>query len=105
MQVNTKSRAKRMRIAEEELKLPAAVDIAAAPAREKDWANVLTAHANEPAASTWQITRYKYVEQPLKILSCWTQDLGSSAPCASSGVLCLISMECYCLISGCILNF
>ena len=59
VQVNTKSRAKKMRIAEEELKLPPAVDIAAVPAREKDWANVLTAHANEPAASTWQISRYR----------------------------------------------
>lgn len=96
MQVHTKSRAKRMRIAEEELKLPAAVDIAAAPAREKDWANVLTAHANEPAASTWQIARYKYVVQPLKILSCWTQAFGSRAPCASSCVICLISLKCCC---------
>lgn len=60
IQVNTKSRARKMGILEEDLKLPPAVDIAAAPAREKDWPNVLTAHANEPAASTWHISRYRH---------------------------------------------
>lgn len=61
MQVHTRRRAKQLGVAEEELKLPVAVGLAACQARENDWANILTAHAGEHMAFTWQSARYRCV--------------------------------------------
>ena len=43
-QKNTSKRAKKMGIAEEALKLPPVTRIAWGELRERDWANVITAH-------------------------------------------------------------
>ncbi|KFM26597.1 putative WD repeat-containing protein [Auxenochlorella protothecoides] len=48
-------RAKRARVAREELRLPRVVALAAGDARERDWANVVTAHAGEARAFTWRL--------------------------------------------------
>lgn len=72
MQVHTKRRAKQLGVAEQELKLPAIVGLAACPARERDWANILTAHAGESVAFTWQSARYRCAPCPPRQL---TRDL------------------------------
>jgi U3 small nucleolar RNA-associated protein 21 len=54
-QRNTAHRAKRLRIDEAELKLPAVTAVAACQLRERDWCNVVTAHAGAPAAYTWRL--------------------------------------------------
>ena len=60
-QGHIESRAARLGIAEGELKLPPAVSLAACATRERDWANVVTAHQGEAAASTWLLSKYRCV--------------------------------------------
>ena len=54
-QRNVAHRAKKLRVAEEELKLPAVTCVAACQLRERDWCNVVTAHAASPSAYTWRL--------------------------------------------------
>ena len=54
-QRNVAHRAKKLRIAEEELKLPPVVGVASCQLRERDWCNVVTAHAGAPSAYTWRL--------------------------------------------------
>ncbi|KAF9932543.1 hypothetical protein BGZ75_004042 [Mortierella antarctica] len=41
----------------DELKLPLITTVAAAPAKEKEWDNILTAHWNEPGVRSWNYQR------------------------------------------------
>ncbi|KAF9088973.1 hypothetical protein BGX23_006998 [Mortierella sp. AD031] len=41
----------------DELKLPLVTTLAASPAKEKDWDNILTAHWNEPGVRSWNYQR------------------------------------------------
>ena len=48
-------RAKRLKLAEQELKLPPITGMAWCETRERDWANVVTCHEGEPRAYTWRL--------------------------------------------------
>eukprot|EP00227_Mantoniella_beaufortii_P021354 CAMPEP_0197584758 /NCGR_PEP_ID=MMETSP1326-20131121/7269_1 /TAXON_ID=1155430 /ORGANISM="Genus nov. species nov., Strain RCC2288" /LENGTH=564 /DNA_ID=CAMNT_0043149171 /DNA_START=207 /DNA_END=1898 /DNA_ORIENTATION=+ len=54
-QVNVERRAKKLKLAEQELKLPPIRGIAWCEVRERDWANVVTCHAGEGKAYTWRL--------------------------------------------------
>jgi U3 small nucleolar RNA-associated protein 21 len=58
-------RAKRLRLREEEVKLPRITALAAAEARERDWANVLTAHEGDAVAYTWRLATFALGEARL----------------------------------------
>ncbi|GBF88408.1 hypothetical protein Rsub_01120 [Raphidocelis subcapitata] len=64
-QRHTARRAKRARVREEEVKLPRIVALAAAQARERDWANVLTAHEGDGTAYTWRLANFALGEARL----------------------------------------
>jgi U3 small nucleolar RNA-associated protein 21 len=64
-QRHTARRAKRARVREEEVKLPRIVGLAAAQARERDWANVLTAHEGDGTAYTWRLANFALGEARL----------------------------------------
>jgi len=55
-QRHTKRRAKRMKVSEEEIKLPRVTALAASEVREKDWCNVVTAHDGDASAYTWRLS-------------------------------------------------
>lgn len=55
-QVNVERRAKKLKLAEQELKLPPIRGIAWCEVRERDWANVVTCHEGEPRAYTWRLS-------------------------------------------------
>ena len=57
-QGHVKRRAKRLKIAEEELKLPRIISLDACDVRERDWSNVITAHENDVAAYVWRIQKF-----------------------------------------------
>ena len=54
-QSHVERRAKRLKIAEKELKLPPISSMAWSETRERDWANVVTCHVGEPRAYTWRL--------------------------------------------------
>ena len=54
-QSHVERRAKKLKIAEQELKLPPVRGIAWSDVRERDWANVVTCHAGETRAYTWRL--------------------------------------------------
>ncbi|KAI7823322.1 Utp21 specific WD40 associated putative domain-containing protein [Gamsiella multidivaricata] len=53
--LSKKSRLLNLKI--DELKLPLITTVAAAPAKEKEWDNILTAHWNEPGVRSWNYQR------------------------------------------------
>ncbi|GLC36521.1 hypothetical protein PLESTM_000455900 [Pleodorina starrii] len=57
-QGHTARRAKRLKVRQEELKLERVLDMDAREIRERDWANVLTAHEGDPAAYTWRLAHF-----------------------------------------------
>lgn len=57
-QGNVTRRAKKLKIAEEELKLARIIALDACDVRERDWSNVITAHENDPAAYVWRIQKF-----------------------------------------------
>ncbi|GFR50668.1 hypothetical protein Agub_g12918, partial [Astrephomene gubernaculifera] len=57
-QGHTASRAKKLRVRQEELRLERVVDMDACEVRERDWANVITAHEGDPAAYTWRLAHF-----------------------------------------------
>jgi U3 small nucleolar RNA-associated protein 21 len=59
-------RAKRLKLREEEVKLPRITALAAAEARERDWANVITAHEGDGAAYTWRLAHFTLGEAKLR---------------------------------------
>jgi len=54
-QSHVERRAKRLKIAETELKLPPVASMAWSETRERDWANVVTCPVGEPRAYTWRL--------------------------------------------------
>jgi len=54
-QRNVERRAKRLRVSQEELKLPAVTGLAACQLRERDWCNVVTCHSGSGRAYTWRL--------------------------------------------------
>ena len=54
-QSHVERRAKRLKLAEQELKLPPITGMAWCETRERDWANVVTCHEGEPRAYTWRL--------------------------------------------------
>lgn len=59
------------RVHEQELKLPPVRAMAACRIRERDWCNVLTAHADEPCAYTWRLYNYVIGEHVLRPPGVW----------------------------------
>ncbi|KAL0035116.1 hypothetical protein WJX79_001452 [Trebouxia sp. C0005] len=59
-------KAKRMRLAQQDLKLPRVVGMDACQVREKDWCNVITAHQGHAAAYTWRLQNFTLGEHVLK---------------------------------------
>eukprot|EP00850_Spirogloea_muscicola_P016625 SM000136S00171 [mRNA] locus=s136:118153:124283:- [translate_table: standard] len=59
-------RAKRLRLKEEEVKLAPITAFAAEEIREQDWANVVTCHAGDPRAYTWQLHKFAIGEHVLQ---------------------------------------
>jgi hypothetical protein len=59
LQMHVSSRAKKLSIAESDLKLPVAISMTSSATRERDWANVVTAHQGDPTAHTWMLTKYR----------------------------------------------
>jgi hypothetical protein len=59
LQMHIKAKAKRLKVRESEVKLPAAVSLAFADVRERDWANVVTAHTGDSTAYTWMLSKYR----------------------------------------------
>lgn len=70
-QKNTSKRARKMGVAEEELKLPPVTRIAWGELRENDWANVVTAHENSTSAYTWRLSKNTIGEH---VLQCPKED-------------------------------
>ncbi|GLI63849.1 hypothetical protein VaNZ11_006952 [Volvox africanus] len=66
-------KAKRLRVRQEDLKLERVVDMDACEVRERDWANVITAHEGDPAAYSWRLVHFSRGEHilmpPLEELS------------------------------------
>lgn len=65
-QKNTQRRAKKLKIKEEELKLPPLVAMDASELRERDWSNAVTAHDNDPCAYTWKLKDFTLGEHVLR---------------------------------------
>ncbi|DBB09195.1 TPA: hypothetical protein ACH3X3_007787 [Trebouxia sp. C0006] len=59
-------KAKRMRLAQQDLKLPRVIGMDACQVREKDWCNVITAHQGDAAAYTWRLQNFTLGEHVLK---------------------------------------
>ncbi|TYZ62185.1 hypothetical protein PybrP1_004937 [[Pythium] brassicae (nom. inval.)] len=59
-------KARRMNVRAEDLKLPPITQFAAMETRERDWANVVTCHENEPAAYVWRFERRAIGKQVLR---------------------------------------
>ena len=70
-QKNVGKRAKRIGVNEEELKLPPVTSIASNDLREKDWANVVTAHEGSTKAYTWRLAKGAIGEH---VLQCPKED-------------------------------
>ena len=51
-------RAKKLKIAEQELKLPRIISLDACDVRERDWSNVITAHEDDCVAYVWRIQKF-----------------------------------------------
>ncbi|GIL87705.1 hypothetical protein Vretifemale_15746 [Volvox reticuliferus] len=66
-------KAKKLRVRQEDLKLERVVDMDACEVRERDWANVITAHEGDPAAYSWRLVNFSrgdhVLEPPLEELS------------------------------------
>ena len=66
-QHHVQRRAKRLKIREEELKLPPVQALAFSELRERDWCNIVTAHEGEVSAYTWRLGKFalgEYLLQP-----------------------------------------
>ena len=86
-QGSVERRAKRLKVKTEELRLPQVIALDAGQVRERDWANVVTAHAGDPRAYTWRLAHAS--------LGQWTlfpprdrEDTVASAPVSSVSLSC-----------------
>ena len=64
-QNHTQRRAKRLKVAEQELKLARIVSLDACDVRERDWSNVISAHEGDSNAYVWRLQRYALGEHVL----------------------------------------
>lgn len=64
-QGNTKRRAKRLKINEDELKLARIISLDACDVRERDWSNVITAHEQDIKAYVWRLQKFAQGEYAL----------------------------------------
>lgn len=64
-QRNTQHRAKKLKIAEQEIKLGRIVSLDACDVRERDWSNVISAHEGDSAAYVWRLQNYALGEHVL----------------------------------------
>ncbi|BDA46919.1 probable guanine nucleotide-binding protein subunit beta-like protein at C-terminar half [Coccomyxa sp. Obi] len=60
------SRAKRLKVDNQELKLPRVTALDACQLRERDWCNVITAHEGDSAAYTWRLSHLSLGEHVLR---------------------------------------
>ncbi|KAK9819682.1 hypothetical protein WJX72_001066 [[Myrmecia] bisecta] len=65
-QHHTAKRAKRLKVTEQELKLPKVLAIDACQVRERDWCNVITAHEGDSAAYTWRLQHFTLGDHVLR---------------------------------------
>lgn len=87
-QGNTQRRAKRLKIAEKELKLGRIVSLDACDVRERDWSNVITAHEGDTAAYMWRLQNCALGEH---VLSPPPKELLNAPPLAPVTAVCLSS--------------
>ncbi len=66
-QGHVERRSKRLKVTQEELKLPPVVALDACPVRERDWCNVLTAHEGDAAAYVWRLQHFCLGDAVLRI--------------------------------------
>nr|ATG70826.1 WD-40 repeat family protein [Callitropsis vietnamensis] len=59
-------RAKKLKLKEEEIKLPPVIAFEAAEIRERDWCNVVTCHLDDPCAYTWRLQNFVIGEHILR---------------------------------------
>uniref|UniRef100_A0A0D6QUZ2 Uncharacterized protein n=1 Tax=Araucaria cunninghamii TaxID=56994 RepID=A0A0D6QUZ2_ARACU len=59
-------RAKKLKVKEEEVKLPPVIAFDAAEIRERDWCNVVTCHLDDPCAYTWRLQNFVIGEHILR---------------------------------------
>jgi len=85
-QNHTQRRAKRLKIAEQELKLGRIVSLDACDVRERDWSNVITAHEGDTNAYVWRLQRYALGEH---VLSPPPKELLNSSPPSPVTAVCL----------------
>ncbi|EIE21950.1 WD40 repeat-like protein [Coccomyxa subellipsoidea C-169] len=60
------SRAKRLKVDQQELKLPRVTALDACQLRERDWCNVISAHEGDTAAYTWRLSHLSLGEHVLR---------------------------------------
>ncbi|ACO69869.1 predicted protein [Micromonas commoda] len=80
-QSHVERRAKKLGVAEQELKLPPIRGMAWCEVRERDWANVVTCHAGETRAYTWRLANGvlgEHVLQPPAKMGVKRRNLGIS---------------------------
>ncbi|KAJ9507489.1 hypothetical protein QJQ45_006484 [Haematococcus lacustris] len=65
-QKNVSRRAKKLKVRESEIKLPRVVALDACVVRERDWANVITAHEGDPTAYVWRLAHFTLGEHELR---------------------------------------
>ena len=76
-----------MHAGEEERRLPPLVDLVSSQARERDWANVLTCHADSPHAYTWDTTRKALGQHTLSLTAPCAITAVAISPCGNFGYL------------------
>ena len=57
--MHIESRARKLKVAEADLKFAPVVALASCATRERDWANVVSAHEGDAVAHTWQLAKYR----------------------------------------------
>lgn len=80
-------RSKRLKVKEEELKLPPVVSLDACEVRERDWSNVVTAHEGDPTAYCWRLRDFamsEHVLRPPRAFDDKTPDAPVTAVCVSA---------------------
>lgn len=80
-QRHVQQRAKKLRVAQQELKLPPVTAAASCQLRERDWCNVVTCHAGSASAYTWRLSSGALGEHVL------TPPGGSGGACVTSVAL------------------
>lgn len=86
-------RAKKLKLKDEEMKLPPVIAFDAAEIRERDWCNVVTCHSDDPCAYTWRLQNFVIgehilkpcLEDPTPVKSCSISACGNFAVLGTEG--------------------